>query len=486
MGRALILLGLLPLASLALLPGGRATAQTPPTCGSFGPYDFDTYEAQDYRGVYSAAIQLAAEGHLFPTPITAAGETADFSYPGLESGPRGDRKPPSRTLRVPPTILKAIVWVESSWQQASNVVPWGGVGPALRSFDCGYGLGQVTSGMANGTGTPTLKQALVGTHYLFNLAESVRILASKWNAAPEVRPVAGKGDPTKLEDWYFAIWGYNGFAFVNHPLNPDRDPLRGEVYHCGDPSAPGYGAFVRSDYTYQEVVYGCMRYPPVRGGVRMWQPIAFNMPAFEHPAVASAFEEENYLDCAVVLLCNGMDFPTTLPDLGPTPHSDPAPPLDAPSALLSDLLGAPVLSVVAPESVTLTSRTDGTSDTFEILVRNTGTRVAPFRVRTNVPWLRVRTASDVAVGSTRTLEAGVAVGSDVEVVIVTGVSTQRGYDARLIVDLDRSKLPNGVSHGQVVVEPLFGGGAGMTISVSAVKAGSASGPRIVIPGVVRN
>lgn len=486
MGRALILLGMLSVAWLALSQTERAEAQTPPTCGSRGPYDFDAYEAQDYRGTYSLAIQLAAEGHLFPTPVVAAGETADFSYPGLESGPRSSRDGPNRAFRVPPTILKAIVWVESSWQQASNVVPWGGVGPVLRSFDCGYGLGQVTSGMANTTGTPSVKQALIGTHYLFNLAESVRILASKWNAAPEARPVAGAGDPTKLEDWYFAIWGYNGFAFVNHPLNPDRDPLRGEVYHCDDPSAPGYGAFVRSDYTYQEIVYGCMRYPPVRAGARMWQPVTFNMPAFEHPAVAAAFEEDAYLDCAVLLVCDGMDYPTSIPAAGVSPHADPTPPLSNPGPLLAGLLGGPVLSVEAPSGVTLTSRTDGSSDSFEIVVRNTGTTIAPFRVRSNVPWLRVRTSYDAAAGSMRTLEAGVAVGSDVEVVIVTGSVSQRGYDARLVVDVDRTKLPGGTSNGQVIIEPLYGGGAAKTISVTAVKLGTVLGPRIVVPGVVRN
>ena len=55
-------------------------------------------------------------------------------------------------------------------------------------------------------------------------------------------------------------------AFSNHPLNPVKDPLRGSVWHCGDPNAPGYGFFERSDYTYTEDVYGCLRHPPVPGG----------------------------------------------------------------------------------------------------------------------------------------------------------------------------------------------------------------------------
>ena len=113
---------------------------------------------------------------------------------------------------------------------------------------------------------PSARQAAIGTHPLYNIAEGVRILADKWNSAPQVRPVAGQGDPAALEDWYYAIWSYNGFAFSNHPLNPVKDPLRGSVWHCGDPNAPGYGFFERSDYTYTEDVYGCLRYPPVPGG----------------------------------------------------------------------------------------------------------------------------------------------------------------------------------------------------------------------------
>src|SRR5690606_6177359 len=127
----------------------------------------------------------------------------------------------------------------------------------------------ITSGMGNNTGTPSSKQALVGTHFAFNLAEGMRILADKWNQAPRFRPIAGEGDPAALEDWYYAIWSYNGFAFTNHPLNPDRDPLRAgaadsPIYHCFDDTAPSYvqgsgtlPVYTYGDYTYQERVYGC-------------------------------------------------------------------------------------------------------------------------------------------------------------------------------------------------------------------------------------
>ena len=53
---------------------------------------------------------------------------------------------------------------------------------------------QVTSGMTvplgdNSQASPD--QLLVATHYAYNIARGAAILADKWNAAPESRPIAG-------------------------------------------------------------------------------------------------------------------------------------------------------------------------------------------------------------------------------------------------------------------------------------------------------
>ena len=50
----------------------------------------------------------------------------------------------------------------------------------------------------------------------YNVSVGASILASKWRAAP----CLGDNDPDVIEDWYFATWGYNGFAFKNNPNNP--------------------------------------------------------------------------------------------------------------------------------------------------------------------------------------------------------------------------------------------------------------------------
>lgn len=173
-------------------------------CGPAGPYDFDTLEAEDYLTVYNRTIELAAAGKAVTSTFSVAdnGEVVDLRYQGLATGPRGARTTTlDPTAAIPPTILKSVAWIESSWSNAATAVPYGGVGPVIRSFDCGYGLGQITSGMSNATGVPAARQALIGTHFVFNLAEGARIMADKWNSAPRFRPVAGTGDPAAIEDW---------------------------------------------------------------------------------------------------------------------------------------------------------------------------------------------------------------------------------------------------------------------------------------------
>lgn len=460
-------------------------------CGAYGPYDFNTLELADHVNEYKLAINLLAEGKVFPAPLESAGETVDVTYQGLEAGDRltrtGGTVVPSTAFRIPPTIYYSIAWIEANWANGASAVPWGGVGPVIRSFDCGYGIGQITSGMANTTGTPSSKQALIGTHFLFNIAEGMRILADKWNQAPELRPIAGTGDPLALEDWYYAIWSYNGFAFVNHPFNPDRDPLRAgaatsPLYHCYDTNAESYIAvddsltpmFAYSDYTYPEKVYGCMRNPPQRDDVQMWSPVTFNMPDFDRPEVAVAFDPQHFIDCDGHLLgCPGMDFPTSVADdpltldkneAVPT-NPDPVPPADA--AMAARFVGAPMLTFAGPSSVSLEARATGVIDQATVTATNTGSFIGPFRIRSTAPWLVVRGPGDTAA---RTLDGAIAVGETTTVVIKSEpLQTSNGHVQQLVVTLDPMVMPFGTPQtATVFFEPLFGGGATFSVNVSAM------------------
>ncbi len=183
------------------------------TGSSQGPFDLQAYEDADWQTTYGRTLVLAGLDKLFA-------DVPGFDLPQLETGGRSAGSGQLTNPYIPPTLLKAIAWIESSWAQADYSVPYGAVGPALISHDCGYGIMQITSGMQNTSGAPSLGQAMIGGHYAFNIARGARILAEKWNAAPTYRPIVGNRDRTIVENWYYAVWSYNGFSFKNHPLNP--------------------------------------------------------------------------------------------------------------------------------------------------------------------------------------------------------------------------------------------------------------------------
>ncbi len=171
------------------------------TCGllgilwSGGPASLAAYACgQPNPAAISAAFELAANGALHAS-----------ARPSSPSGP----------VTVPPSLLAAIGWVESGWRQFAP-------GPRpLVSGNFGYGIMQVTSGMPGAYGhvdgtLPPVVANRVASDYRFNIAYGMRVLAEKRAATPRI----GAGDPDVLEDWYYAIWAYNGWGWTNNPNNP--------------------------------------------------------------------------------------------------------------------------------------------------------------------------------------------------------------------------------------------------------------------------
>lgn len=165
-------------------------------------------------------------------------------------------------IAIPPSLLKAIGWVESNWRQ-SNVR-----GLPLVSSDFGYGVMQITSGMAgafgNSTGSiPPDVQSRIASDYAFNIAYGARVLAEKWGATPRI----GDGNPAALEDWYYAVWAYNGWGWVNNPNNP-RFSRRGTP--ATDPAT----------WPYQQRVFYLVAHPPKDAqGNPLWQPVPVSLPS---------------------------------------------------------------------------------------------------------------------------------------------------------------------------------------------------------------
>ncbi|WP_159434346.1 transglycosylase SLT domain-containing protein [Peptoclostridium litorale] len=110
---------------------------------------------------------------------------------------------------IPAVILKAIAWTESGMRQFSG-------GSPLVSFDgVSYGIMQVTPGVHTSYDLNRLKYDI-----RYNIEAGAAILLEKWGYAfksSPLIPTIGDGDPRVLENWYFAIWAYNGWSQSNNP-----------------------------------------------------------------------------------------------------------------------------------------------------------------------------------------------------------------------------------------------------------------------------
>lgn len=351
------------------------------------------YEGPKDRSLNLKAMELAAYNMIAPG-------NAFFGLPRLEKGLRGNRS--SVEPVIPPILLKSISWIESVTTQTTRDAPFGGIGPALISFDCGHGVMQVTSGMTVPLGTdglPTPEQLLVATHYAYNIARGAAILADKWNAAPEYRPIAGTdtdSDPGIVENWYFAVWSYNGFTGPgakrsNHPMDPVYGGWPRTPYSCG-PANDGYG-HNRSSYPYQELVWGCATRPPVVDGKQLWAPFELSLPDLNDARWRNPLQLANW-----VSPYSAMDMPTPLPS-----HVDGTP--KPPASVLYSILGLPKLAVYQT-SVSITVKDDGTTAPQVIEIGNAGTGVLAWGATTTAAWLGLSPPAGVAIANDVYCSAG--------------------------------------------------------------------------------
>lgn len=340
-----------------------------------------TYEAAQGRERFLQAIDAASVDALFPGD-------GFFGLPPVELGTRANRAEGGK--RIPATLLKAIAWVESTLTMAARSVPFESTGPALVSFDCGHGLMQVTTGMTVPLGEqdrPTERQVSVATHYAYNAGRGAVILADKWNQAPQIRPIAGtttNSDPGLIENWYFAVWSYNGFTgpasnSSNHPSDPGFGGWPRAAYRCD-------GTQSRNRYPYQELVWGCLANPPEREGQPLWPALPATLPNLSDPAFFNPLSVANFS-----FPYSAMDIPTAQPA-----HADAVPPVapDYRARVLAD----PVLSV---DSTTVLIRLNGlpTEARGAIQIRNPGTGILSWSAEPSAGWIIVDAPAGVALGA---------------------------------------------------------------------------------------
>ncbi|MCK9496270.1 MAG: hypothetical protein M0R75_12350, partial [Dehalococcoidia bacterium] len=360
---------------VALMPSGSERANA---C-AFDPLTPYAYEADQERTFYRLAFDAVSTNSLFTTDPF-------FALPPIERGLRGSRA--DGPAFIPTDLLKAISWVESDMTMAQRSVPFNSIGAAMVSFDCGHGLTQVTTGMTVPLGAnnlPSDRQVLIATHYAYNVARGAQILAEKWNSAPEQRPVVGtdtNSDPALIENWYYAVWSYNGFTGPganrsNHPLDPALAWPRAS-FRCD-------GSQSRDRYPYQELVWGCLASPATRNNTAMWSPIAATLPDPTNPQVASAMAVSNW-----AFPYNKMDIAT------PQPAHVVSPPA-LPSSYQATLLGAPVLQA-STESVSIRLNDPTAIGRVSVNIRNTGTGVLSWVAEPSAGFLKLTPPGGVALG----------------------------------------------------------------------------------------
>jgi hypothetical protein len=259
--------------SVATLPpstaaSSSAASSVPPKGGSCYPF---TAVQPAIADVDSALLQAGLGG---PAP------DAQLAAPAERVGPTG-----SETVQpayIPPTVLRGLGWVESSWHQATYATQRGQSGPTLTAGSCAYGILQIATGMAI-AGNPTAAQQEIGSDFHSNIAAATQLITKYWNRDSSVMPYLGHHDPHIVEDWYFAVWAFNcygtdcpSYGVHNDPDDPAL-PWPRPVYNSHDQlsSSTNLGF---SDYPYQELVYGLVANPPTADGHLLWRGIPVQLP----------------------------------------------------------------------------------------------------------------------------------------------------------------------------------------------------------------
>jgi lysophospholipase L1-like esterase len=214
---------------------------------------------------------------------------------------------------LPAQVLLGIVTAESNLQQASRHVIQGQTSNPLTSFnwygnwingettntglvnwsnsDCGYGIGQITTGMclaqgqngadqcANAQTMTSEEQLAVAVDYQANIAKAAQMLMNDWNMlwALNIKPngyssitLSGTSDPKYIDNWYMAAWAYNsglepgspkygnttgcspsssctdgggnwGLGYADNPINPAYPPDRPTFPTSSPNGYPGPG-----------------------------------------------------------------------------------------------------------------------------------------------------------------------------------------------------------------------------------------------------
>src|SRR5665648_761819 len=150
---------------------------------------------------------------------------------------------------IPPVLLKAVIWMESGWKQY-KLDPVTGqplTDQPLIGYD-GIGIGIMQISSYDATDTANVDRLKNDLDY--NLEVGCQMLNQKWRAFPKI----GNGDRNVLENWYFAVWGYNNWGTRNNPnfatsksaYQDSIFSLMGQKYNSAITFAPGATKFSKA------------------------------------------------------------------------------------------------------------------------------------------------------------------------------------------------------------------------------------------------
>lgn len=413
---------------IEIWPGASAAPSSCPYSGGGPPFAIDSFEADRMRSTYLDTQILAAANRLFP------GDD-DFELPALKVGV--DRLE-SGSAAMPAQLLHAISWIESDINQVHIAVPYGDIGQALISPDCGYGIMQVTSTIDNDGGLPSRYEALTGSHFAYNIAAGARILAEKWNE--DYFPVVGESDPSFVESWYFALWAYNGWAWVNHPGNPAYDPAR-PPYDCDNDKSDWHR------YTYQEKVLGCIISPPVVDGRQLWEPHAVVLPDISSLTVPGGALDPDLFWQTFDQIRERMSL--ELPAQAYSPELA----IANVNPDRAALLGMPMLDGL-PGELDLSSSALSQSGA-KLTIENSGSGLLAWQVVSTPSWLDVGTQAGVALGSGYPFASGPQ-HSVIPILAAAGGVPEGSHRGRIVLEFH---YPDGTSTSESIAISLDKRGA---------------------------
>ena len=123
---------------------------------------------------------------------------------------------------VSAAILHGVAYTESDWHQFNTLdfqVNGEPAGSPLESFDGGWGEYQQTWGMppqCNASNNCRGDVFRIEHDQSYNIGVGIQSLIYAWNNTAGVFSNSDPNDPYKANDWFFAVWAYNG-AYGNNP-----------------------------------------------------------------------------------------------------------------------------------------------------------------------------------------------------------------------------------------------------------------------------